>query len=104
MQLGLLIKFLEKCDPNIVVPMGFSNPHSYRGYYQDLAFEPTENVTVKGMLESAKSALGTTYTGYKGGEYLMDENCEVWLAQYGMTGEGLGEILLKYMVGGYQYD
>jgi hypothetical protein len=40
MYLTNLIAFLEKYDPAQVVPVGFHRPHSYRGYYDQLAFEP----------------------------------------------------------------
>ena len=99
MTLSELIKFLEKRDPELAVSNGFSNPHSYRGYYEDLAFEPEKNTTVGAMLKCAKSALGETYYGYKGDEFKMCEYTDVWLAAYSFCGEGLGEMLLKYMVG-----
>lgn len=94
-----LITFLEKRDPDLIVPIGFAKPHSYRGYYDDLAFEPAERVTVASMLACAKEAVGRTYIGYKGGEFRMSEYTEVWLAEYGDTGEGIGPVLLGYMVG-----
>jgi hypothetical protein len=71
MTLNELIRYLEKEDPKKVVAIGFNNPHSYRGYYEDLAFEPAKNITVGEMLDCAKGALGKTYEGYKGGEYKM---------------------------------
>ncbi len=94
-----LIEFLESKDPSIVVPIGFANPHSYRGYYEQLAFEPVPNVRVSEMLSSAKEALGSSYSGRKGGEYLMDEYTDVNLAFRGETGETIGHTLLGYMVG-----
>ncbi len=99
MWLQELIKILEQQPKDKVVPLGFSNPHSYRGYYDELAFEPEENVTVGQMLEDAQSALGNTYTGYKGGDFTMNGTTDVWLAKYGRTGEGIGPVLLKYMLG-----
>jgi len=99
MTLGELIKFLEAHDPERVCPIGFAEPHSYRGYYDQLAFEPAENVTVGSMLACARDALDRTFTGYKGGDYKMDEWTDVWLAEYGHTGEGIGPVLLSYMVG-----
>jgi hypothetical protein len=94
-----LIERLEQEDPAKVVPIGFSHPHSYRGYYEELAFEPTENVTVGEMLASAKSALGKKFEGYKGGTYKMNEYTTVNLAEYGHTGESIGTVLLDYMLG-----
>lgn len=99
MVLQELIAFLEARDPSITAPMGFGRPHSYRGFYEQLAFEPTPNVTVGQMLTAARLALGMTFTGYKGGEYEMGEYTTVNLANYGETGEEIGSILLRYMVG-----
>ncbi|MFC9490722.1 hypothetical protein ACFTZM_32240, partial [Streptomyces hydrogenans] len=65
MPLGELITALEAADPDLVLPDGFTHPHSYRGYYHELAFEPAHNATVGEMLADARSALGTTYTGWK---------------------------------------
>ena len=81
--LGDLIKRLEEEDPNRMVQLGFARPHSYRGFYDELAFEPKENVTIGDMLEAARSALGKTFTGYKGGDYVMEEFTYVWLSYYG---------------------
>lgn len=98
MTLKDLIKFLEQQDPSLIVPVGFTHPHSYRGYYYDLAFEPEENVTVGQMLGAAKGAMGKTFTGYKGGEFTMGDYTDCWLATYGDCGEGIGPVLLKYMM------
>lgn len=97
-----LIEKLEKEDPKKIIPLGFDRPHSYRGYYRDLAFEPIYNISVEEMLKCAKEALGSTYSGYKGGDYTMSEYTEVWLANYGDTGETIGNVLLNYMLGVYQ--
>lgn len=100
MTLGELIDTLELADPALVLPLGFGNPHSYRGYYDELAFEPKEHVTVSEMLADARSAIARVYTGWKGGEFQMDENTDVWLAEVGCTGETLGPILLRFMLAG----
>ncbi|GAA4225994.1 hypothetical protein GCM10022254_09420 [Actinomadura meridiana] len=98
MNLGELIATLEAADPNLVVPNGFNSPHSYRGYYNELAFEPASNITVAAMLDSARSALGTEYEGYKGGNYTMTEYTDCWLALWGCLGETLGPTLLRLML------
>lgn len=82
-----LIDWLEEQNPNLTVTHGFGEPDSYRGYYQDVAFEPKENVTFGEMLGYARSALGKTFTGYKGGEFTMHDFTDCWIAQYG-TSEG----------------
>ena len=84
--LGAIIDHLSTLDPAQVVADGFSGPHSYRGYYEDLAFRPAKNVTVGTMLVAARSAVGQVFSGYKGGDYTMDENTDCWLAEYGDTG------------------
>jgi hypothetical protein len=99
MRLKELIEELEKHHPAKHVPLGFGRPHSYRGYYEQLAFSPVENTTVGDMLNAAKTAMGKTFTGYKGGEYEMGEWTECNLAEYGSCGETIGPVLLRYMLG-----
>lgn len=98
MTLGELIATLEAADPDMTVPQGIGKPHSYRGYYDELAFEPVRNVTVRQMLADARSAVGATYDGWKGGEYTMTEDTGCWLAVEGSTGESIGPVLLLYML------
>lgn len=97
MNLGKLIIYLERLDPATVFPQGFTRPHSYRGYYEQLAFEPAKNVTAGAMLADARKALGATYQGYKGGEYRMSEWTDVNLAEWGSTGEPLSPMALEGM-------
>src|SRR3990167_10281820 len=90
MTLGELIKRLEMEPPKKVIRSGFGSPHSYRGFYEDLAFVPMqEGISVEVILKMAKDALGKTFQGYKGGDFKMDENTDVWLAEYGGLGEAL---------------
>jgi hypothetical protein len=96
--LGDLIKQLAAADQSLVLPHGFHKPHSYRGYYTDLAFEPTTNVTVAQMLKDARTALGSTYQGYKGGDFTMGEYSDCWLAEYGSEGDGIGSLLIVLML------
>lgn len=98
MTLQELIDILEKTDEK-VIPIGFNNPHSYRGYYAELAFEPARNVNTKDMLKDARDSLCKTFCGYKGGEYTMHECTEVYLAKYSETGEAISALLLGYMLG-----
>ena len=92
-----LIDWLEKQDPNAVVPHGFGKPNSFRGYYEALAFEPQENVRLGEMLEHAKSALGQTFSGYKGGKYTMEKYTECWICEYGTAcgADQIGNTMLK---------
>lgn len=83
MRLGELISLLERMPQDMVVENGFGGPHSYRGYYERVAFSPALNVTVASMLAHATSALGKTFQGYKGGDYVMDEHTLCHVAEYG---------------------
>lgn len=99
--LGDLIQMLDD-HPNKeqVVPIGLGRPHSYRGYYEDLAFEPQKNVSVAQMLKTATFCVGREFQGYKGGWYKMDENSDCWIAYIGNGGgDKIGELLMRYMLG-----
>lgn len=98
MTLEELIDFLSKQDKTLIARQGFGNPHSYRGYYDQLAFEPMKDVTIGEMLKCAKSSLGKTFIGWKGGEFQMNSSTDVWLAEQGCLGEGIGPILLDLMI------
>lgn len=63
---------------------------SYRGYYEDLGVIPQDGTqTVGGFLQDLREALGETFTGYKGGEYVMDESTPLWMADYGCCGRAI---------------
>ena len=103
MNLKQLIEYLEKKDTNIVVPVGFDEPHSYRGACLCLAFEPARDVTIGAMLQCARNALGSTYKGWHDGVgHWMNRDTEVYLAMYGCLGEKIGIVLLDYMTGVYE--
>jgi hypothetical protein len=99
MNLGELITALEAADPDLVLPHGFTNPHSYRGHYIELAFEPAYNVTVADMLADARSAVGTTYTGWNGSEFTMDKYSDCYLSEEGCaSGEEICTWMLRAML------
>lgn len=94
MKLGTLIDLLEKYPESRKVQHGFSNPHSWRGSYDELAFEPVDNTTVGDMLYAAKSAVGEVYCGWKGGEYLMSKDTTVNIDYKGSWSDGARDYLL----------
>ena len=97
--LGGIIERLEREDPRRILPIGFADPHSFRGYYEQLAFEPRRDIAVGDVLEAARSALGATYEGYKGGEYTMSEWTTCWIANYGSSSDNLiGPLLLELLL------
>ena len=106
MTLDELIAALGAEDPDRVLPLGFTNPHSFRGDYADLAFEPTANVTVGNMLADARSAHGATYEGWKGGDFTMIGWTDCWLSEEGTSNgaEPIGPILLTLLLAAGQLD
>lgn len=88
--LGKLIDLLKEIDGERLI-QGIIEPHSYRGYYIDLAFEPMEGKpnSVEGALGIAKSCMGEIFTGYKGGDFQMGRNTPLFIASYGNCGNRL---------------
>ena len=89
---GILINKLEKVEDkskNVVFDFGYFRPdelNSYRGYYQDLAIsysDESKSPTVEEFLELLREAIGTDFTGYKGGKFTINEDSMVWVAQWG---------------------
>ena len=92
--LGNMIAELIKVAAD--TPVEFSHghspgtPHSYRGYYSDLSFEPgSDPITAGDLLKVCTTALGTTFKGYKGGDFRMGPNTPLWAATYGCTGPAI---------------
>ena len=92
-----LIDWLESKPADAVVPHGFGYPMSFRGSYYELAFDPADNAKISDMLYYAKSAMGNTFEGYKGGEYTMGEDTPCWISPYGESwkADQIGQTLLK---------
>lgn len=87
MTLGRLISELEN-QPMSQQIESIGEPHSYRGYYDDLAFEKVDGTTTVAILLTLlkTECLGQTFTGYKGGDFYMDSDTPVWISEYGSTG------------------
>ena len=92
MTLGKLIRLLEGEDPANQVRFDFGGlvPRqldSWRGVYAELALGYDDQwrnpVTVAELLVELRSAIGKTFTGYKGGDFKMDEGTKVWADNYG---------------------
>lgn len=89
MTLGKLIDVLQKMPADFQV-LNFRNPHCYRGYYSDLAFElPDGTRSAADLLDECRETIGGEFTGWKGGEYIMSENTPIWLAKEDCLGERL---------------
>jgi hypothetical protein len=99
LSLGGIIAALEAENPDRVLPFGFDNPHSYRGYYEQLAFEPATDIRIGDMLAAARFALGTTFQGWKGGDYTMPADTDCWIANRGDTSDNkIGPLLLRMLL------
>lgn len=96
MTLGQLIEWLEQQDQDLIVKDGFSTPHSDRGSYDELAFCPETESKISDMLRNAKSAVGATFTGWKGGKYKMNEYTPVYIGNSGVCGEEITTTHFKY--------
>lgn len=101
--LGGLIEALEKvpADTPVVLDRGghIHSPHSYRGYYSDLAFHQGDSATTAGeLLTVCKGALGMSFEGYKGGDFLMEEDTPLWIASYGSS-SGLAIVSVSQFAG-----
>lgn len=90
MTLGRLITALKQFDPDDGLVLDFldfvpGSLSSYRGYYDQLAVEPVNsgNTTVGQFLSECEAAVGKTFTGWKGGDYTMDEDTRVWVSEHG---------------------
>jgi hypothetical protein len=61
---------------------------SYRGYYAELAVDTgrSEVKDVNHVIKALDEADGLTFTGYKGGEFMMSGNTDLYWAEYGNLG------------------
>ena len=101
MTLGELIERLEALPPETVMRPGIGSPHSWRGSYDQLSFEPVEETTVGRLLDEAKACIGKRFSGYKGGEYLMREATTINIDEYGSWSDGsaIWDLALRAMLG-----
>ena len=90
MTLGNLISVLEEVkDKTKWVKFDFdSYPdrlHSWRGIYSDLAvgYQSYRRIRVSTFLKRLKFAVNKVFTGYKGGEYIMDVDTRIWIEHEG---------------------
>lgn len=102
--LGAVIAALERAEPEADVQYDFcytrpTTVASYRGYHDHLALGWSEDSVkdksgnfvshwpkAKDVLAELKSALGKTFKGYKGGDFMMAANTPLWVAKWGQSG------------------
>ena len=83
MNLGELITKLENLPPETLVWPGLGEAHSYRGFYDQISFEPEGSMPASEALIKAKAEIGSTHTGWGGGEFYYDESTPVNFAEMG---------------------
>ena len=101
MNLGEYIAILDKCkNKNRVIKKGLGNPDSWRGSYDELAFDIVENITIQEMIDCAKDCIGKKFRGYKGGDYIFDESTRINIDSYGewTNGRKMWELLLDVLL------
>jgi hypothetical protein len=109
LSLGALIAKLEtivenqktygdnKDDPRVYYDFGDdrfpTRFDSWRGIYRELALDCDSEkcsedlpIPVSDFLELCRETIGKSFEGYKGGEYIMDEETPIWIANYGDCG------------------
>jgi hypothetical protein len=81
------VRFSGAREDGAIYPI---DPHSYRGHYADLAFRGScDPISVEEFLEVCENALGATFEGYKGGDFVMDERTPLWCAEWGDIGRAI---------------
>lgn len=76
--LGALIETLTALRADECV-RGLGELMSYRGYYCDLAFAPSDTEeSVEALLARCRDSMGRVFQGYKGGDYQMGETTPLW--------------------------
>jgi len=88
MTLGKLIEIIKPLHPDTPYRLDrggcFYDGHSYRGYYSDLAFEPTdEQHTLGSLMSDIQSFHNKRLEGYKGGDFVLHDNVPIWISDYG---------------------
>ena len=88
--LGGLIRTLKDAPEDALVLFSDGIPpddlDSYRGYYSDIAISNDSSgnrILVSAFLAKCTDALGNTFEGYKGGDFVMDDTSPLWRAGYG---------------------
>lgn len=87
MSLGMVLVYLRSLPPGTLVSK-FIDAHSYRGYYECIGVQPTnETTTAAESIDFFKSINGQTYFGWKGGEFRMRHASRVFIASEGSCGK-----------------
>lgn len=92
MSLGELIVALRGYDPDFPVYFDFvhyrpNDIDSYRGYYEQIAIGyGHQDISVSELIKMCEKAIGQTFYGWKGGEFVMNSSTPLWVANPGESG------------------
>jgi len=80
-----------------LMPWGLTDPKSYRGYYDELAFTKSDGpMQLSQAQANVLEADGATYQGWKGGQYTMGKHTNVHIADHGQwPGDTLSSLLVE---------
>lgn len=96
MNLGELQKIVNTwTDDTFIFEYAFSSPHSYRGYYEDVAFELSSSKSVQHIKDCVFTAYDATFTGWKGGEYSYWDDTLVHLSYRGHADDDYGSEFME---------
>ena len=91
--IGSLFDKLRQAN-DLFLPVCFDNGRSvdggdsYRGSYRQFALHPGNEMSpVRDVEEMLQAAIGRTFGGWHGGEYAMDRDTPVWMAEHGCCGD-----------------
>lgn len=87
-ELALKLEAIEDKTKPVVFDFGDAVPtglDSWRGIYAELSFHyaQAEPKSVAEIIEMLTSANGETFTGYKGGDFMMSRRTPIWVGNWG---------------------
>lgn len=100
MNIGQILKQLDTlidANNNLTIEGVSREFCSYRGYYQHLAMAESvgRQMAAVAFYNVLSNQLGKTFQGYKGGDYVMEEDCLLFVAEYGKTGQQVGGVAVN---------
>lgn len=99
MTVGEILHRLRRIHPGGPTRWSLGLPHSYRGYYDQVAVTVhAHESTVSEAIDVIERCLAT-FAGWTSGEYTMREDTPVWVAAAGKTGFPLTERFFELLLG-----
>ena len=100
MNIGQILKQLVKlikANDNIMIEGVSREFCSYRGYYEHLAMAESvgRQMAAVAFYNVLSDQLGQTFTGSKGGEFVMTQRKLLFVAEYGRLGKQVGGVAVN---------